>query len=227
MIIGGLQKTTLIDYPGKIACIVFTAGCNMNCHYCYNPELRDFSPKIDEEDFFNFLDSRVGQLDAVTVTGGEPTVQRDLFEFIQKIKSKGFLVKLDTQGTNPDMVKKLIEAKLVDYIAMDIKAPLERYREVANCFVDEMAIKKTIALIMSRALDYEFRTTIVRGQLGIEDMKKIGELIKGAKRHYSQKFMTTDNLNDKSYADLIGPYEMEMNEIQTMMLSYVNQAFIR
>ena len=227
MIIGGLQKITLIDYPGKIACIVFTAGCNMNCHYCYNPELRDFSPKMDEEDFFAFLDSRLDQLDAVTVTGGEPTVQRDLFEFIQKIKDRGYLVKLDTQGTNPLMVEKLIKAKLVDYIAMDIKAPLERYREVANCFVDEIAIRKSIDLLMSSAPDYEFRTTIVREQLDIEDMKKIGELVKGAKRHYSQKFTPTDNLNDKTFANHEGPKDIEMEEIRKIMSGYVNQAFTR
>lgn len=227
MIIGGLQKTTLIDYPGKIACIVFTAGCNMNCHYCYNPELRDFSPKLDEEEFFAFLDSRVDQLDAVTVTGGEPTVQRDLFEFIQKIKDRGFLVKLDTQGTNPLIVERLIDAKLVDYIAMDIKAPLERYREVANCFVDEAAIKKSISILMTSAPDYEFRTTIVRQQLDINDMQKIGELIKGAKRHYSQKFMPTENLNDISFAGCVGPSDFEIEDIRTMMSRYVNKAFIR
>lgn len=227
MIIGGLQKTTLIDYPGKVAAIVFTSGCNMNCGYCHNPELREFSPKIDEDEFFSFLDSRKGKIDAVTVTGGEPTVQRDLFEFIEKIKLRGFLVKLDTQGTNPQMVERLIAANLVDYIAMDIKAPLDRYREVANCFVDEAAIRKTIGLIMSSAPDYEFRTTIVKGQLDTGDLGRIGELIKGAKRHYCQKFVATDNLNDPLFSLSLGPGEAEMGEMRHIMSKYVNEALIR
>lgn len=227
MIIGGLQKTTLIDYPGKIAAIVFTSGCNMNCHYCYNPELRDFSPKIDEDEFFSFLDNRVGKLDAVTVTGGEPTVQKDLFEFITKIKDRGFLVKLDTQGTNPVMVERLIDAQIIDYIAMDIKAPFERYREVANCFVDEKALKRTITRIMSSAPDYEFRTTIVRQQLGLDDMRAIGEIIRGAKRHYSQAFVPTDNLNDPTFASFSGPSDAEMEALCVVMSAYVDEAFVR
>lgn len=227
MIIGGLQKTTLIDYPGKIACIVFTAGCNMNCNYCHNPELRCFSGKIDEEDFFDFLDKKIDKLEAVTVTGGEPTVQKDLFKFIKKIKEKGFLIKLDTQGTNPDILQKLIDANLLDYVAMDIKAPLERYREVANCFVDEKAIRKSIDILIKGNSDYEFRTTIVREQLGIEDMKKIGELIKGSKRHYSQKFIPNENLNDKNFSKNTSPKDCEMEEIKKIMSHYVNEAFIR
>ncbi len=227
MIIGGLQKTTLIDYPGKIAAIVFTSGCNMNCGYCHNPELRGFSAKIDEEEFLSFLDARKGKLEAVTVTGGEPTVQRDLFEFIGKIKSRGFLVKLDTQGTNPRAVERLLSAGLVDYVAMDIKAPLDRYREVANCFVDEAAVRKTIGIIMSSAPDYEFRTTIVKGQLGMDDMRRIGELIKGAKCHYSQKFVPNGNLNDPLFASRTGLTDAEMEETRRLMSGYVTNAFTR
>jgi len=227
MIIGGLQKTTLIDYPGKIAAIVFTSGCNMNCHYCYNPEMRNFSPKIAEEDFFDFLNRRKEKLDAVTITGGEPTVQADLGEFIQKIKDCGFLVKLDTNGTNPAVLKRLLEAKLVDYIAMDIKAPLEKYREVANCFVNETAIKDSIKLIIEHAPDYEFRTTIVKGQLGVEDIENIGKLIKGAKRHYSQKFMSTENLNDHAFEPMVGYSDDEMEKIKSIMAKYVKETFVR
>ncbi len=227
MIIGGLQKTTLIDYPGKIAAIVFTAGCNLNCHYCYNPEMRAYTPQLFEDEFFAFLDKRKGQLDAVTVTGGEPTVQADLFEFIQKIKERGFLVKLDTQGTNPAAVKKLLDAHLIDYLAMDIKAPLERYREVANTFVNEAAIRETIALVMAEAPDYEFRTTIVEGQLGVEDMEKIGVLIHGAKRHYLQKFTPTDNLNDPEFALRVAPSDEEVEAMRTALLAHVGEVHIR
>ncbi|MFA5987962.1 MAG: anaerobic ribonucleoside-triphosphate reductase activating protein [Candidatus Paceibacterota bacterium] len=227
MMIGGLQKTTLIDYPGKVAAIVFTAGCNFNCHYCYNPELRNFSPKIDESEFFDFLDKRKKHLDAITVTGGEPTVQPDLVEFIEKIKKRGFLVKLDTQGTNPKMVEQLIDAKLIDYIAMDIKAPLERYREVANCFVDESAIKKSIALVMEKAPDYEFRTTVVKDQLKLEDIEKMGDLIKGAKRYYLQCFVSTKNMNDPSFCSRKGPSVDEMESMRVVMSKYVKEAFVR
>lgn len=227
MIIGGLQKTTLIDYPGKIASIVFTAGCNFNCQYCYNPELRHFSPKLSEEEFFSFLDKRIGQIDAVTVTGGEPTVQPDLFEFIQKIKQRGFLVKLDTNGTNPSVVETLLHAKLIDYVAMDIKAPLERYREVANCFVNERAIRTTIALIISASPDYEFRTTVVSGQLDLDDMEKIGVLIRGAKRHYLQRFVPTDNLNDPSFASLQAPSDGDMAAMRSVIAAYVTDAYTR
>lgn len=227
MIIGGLQKTTLIDYPGKVAAIVFTAGCNFNCQYCYNPELRNFSPKIREDEFFSFLKKRVGQIDAVTVTGGEPTVHADLPAFIEKIKGLGFLVKLDTNGTSPKAVEYLIRARLIDYVAMDIKAPLERYREVANCFVDERALKATIALLMSDSPDYEFRTTVVGGQLGIEDMEKIGSLIQGAKRHYLQRFVPTDNLNDHSFKTRLPPQENELEEMRSIIAKYVGDARIR
>jgi pyruvate formate lyase activating enzyme len=227
MIIGGLQKTTLIDYPGKVAAIIFTSGCNMKCHYCYNPEMRNFSPKITEKDFFDFLDKRKEKLDAITITGGEPTAQADLCEFIKKIKDRGFLVKVDTNGTNPSVLKRLFDAKIADYVAMDIKAPLEKYREVANCFVNEAAIKDSIEIIISRAPDYEFRTTIVKGQLQMEDMENIGKLIKGAKRHYSQKFMPTENLNDRAFKLMAGYSDDEMEKIKTIMGGYVKESFIR
>ena len=171
--------------------------------------------------------SIAGPFEAVTVTGGEPTVQRDLFEFIGKIKSRGFLVKLDTQGTNPRAVERLLSAGLVDYVAMDIKAPLDRYREVANCFVDEAAVRKTIGIIMSSAPDYEFRTTIVKGQLGMDDMRRIGELIKGAKCHYSQKFVPNGNLNDPLFASRTGLTDAEMEETRRLMSGYVTNAFTR
>jgi len=227
MIIGGLQKVTLIDYPGKIAAIVFTSGCNFNCHYCHNPELRIISPRLTEDNFFVFLDKRKGKLDAVTVTGGEPTVQSDLFEFINKIKKRGFLVKLDTQGTNPLAVRRLIKAHLVDYVAMDIKAPLDRYCEVANCFVKEAAIRESIALIMGQAPDYEFRTTVVHGQLNIDDIEKIGKLLRGAKRHYLQEFVPAENLNDPAFCFRQGPSAAEMGEMQSIMSKYVKEVLIR
>ncbi len=227
MILGGLQKTSLIDYPEKISAIVFTAGCNFNCQYCYNPELRNYSPKIDEKEFFDFLAKRKKQLDAVVVTGGEPSVHSDLPEFIGKIKKMGFLVKLDTQGTNPQMVKKLIDEKLIDYVAMDIKAPLKKYREVANCFVNEKAIKETIETLKKSGIDYEFRTTIVSGQLLIADFKDIGKLIKGARRYFLQAFVPRENLNDSEFSKRSAPSAEDLEEMKKIVSKYVDEVHIR
>lgn len=227
MILGGLQKTSLIDYPGKISAIVFTAGCNFNCHYCYNPEMRKSVSGIEEEDFFLFLEKRKGQLDAVVVTGGEPTVHKDLPEFIAKIKKLGFLVKLDTQGTNPRMVNDLIRSKLIDYVAMDIKGPLSKYEEITNCFVNKPAIKETIKILMSSGLDYEFRTTVVKDQLVVADFKEIGELIKDAKRYYLQAFVPSDNLNDKEFSKRVPPSQQELEEMKKTVTKYVKEVYIR
>jgi pyruvate formate lyase activating enzyme len=227
MILGGLQKTSLIDYPHKVSAIVFTSGCNFDCHYCYNPELRNFSPKMSEEYFFDFLEKRKKQLDAIVVTGGEPTVHADLPEFISRIKQMGFLVKLDTQGTNPEMVKKLIKAKLIDYVAMDIKAPLEKYREVVGVFVNEKAVKETIKILMTSKMDYEFRTTIVSGELVFEDFEKIGKLIKGAKRYFLQAFVPNDNLNDKNYSIRKSPTKADLEKMKSIVSKYIKDVSIR
>ncbi|MEK7189033.1 MAG: anaerobic ribonucleoside-triphosphate reductase activating protein [Patescibacteria group bacterium] len=227
MMIGGLQKSTLIDYPGKISAIVFTAGCNLNCGYCHNPELRQYSPRSSEEEVLSFLRKRANQLDAVTITGGEPTVQPDLPAFAAKLKGLGFLVKLDTQGTNPQMVRDMVHRGLVDYIAMDLKAPLERYAEVTNSFVDQDAIRESISLIMAEAPDYEFRTTIVAEQLGVGDIEEIGKLIQGAKRHYAQGFVASKSLNDPAFLSRRAPGPEEMEEMRRIMSAYVREAFIR
>ena len=137
MRIGGLQKSSLIDYPGKICAIVFTIGCNFRCPYCHNPELVDeTAEELSQDEFFAFLEKRIGKLDAVTITGGEPTLHNDLVPFIIKIKELGFLVKLDSNGTHPDVLAQLISEKSVDYIAMDIKAPLQKYTQTVARPVD-------------------------------------------------------------------------------------------
>jgi len=229
MNIGGLQKFSMIDYPGKLTAIVFTLGCNFRCGYCHNPELvlpEKFNPSLDEEELLKFFKTRIGKLDAISITGGEPTLHQDLPQFIKKIKSLGFLVKLDTNGTNPPMLKKIIDDKLVDYLAMDIKAPLEKYEEVINQKVDLENIRKSIKLIMDSGLDYEFRTTIVKSQLSVADLLKIGELIKGADIYYLQKFIPSKAndekfLKEKTYSD------EEFEEIKKDMLKYVQKCEIR
>lgn len=197
MIISGLQKTSLLDYPEKISTIVFTNGCNFRCGYCHNPELlTPFAREVlSIPAFFEFLKTRIGKIDAVVITGGEPCLQTGLKEFILEIKNLGFLVKLDTNGSFPDILKELIA--YTDYIAMDIKAPFEKYSEITCSNIDIEKIKKSINLIMNSEVDYEFRTTVVKSQLCIDDLVEISEIIKGAKKYYLQKFIPSKPLNQK------------------------------
>ncbi|HNU96437.1 MAG TPA: anaerobic ribonucleoside-triphosphate reductase activating protein [Candidatus Magasanikbacteria bacterium] len=200
MKIGGLQKFSMIDYPDKIACIVFTQGCNFRCPYCHNPELvkpEMFGESLSEEEFFDFLKERVGKLDAVSITGGEPTLQYDLIEFIKKIRDLGFLIKLDTNGTNPDMLKEIIDQKLVNYLAMDIKAPFSKYEEITKMPVNIEKIKQSVEMIKSSGIDYEFRTTLVKKLLSPEDIEQIGRDIAGAKQYFLQKFVSTKTVDEK------------------------------
>ena len=201
--IGGLEKSTLIDYPGKVACTVFLIGCNFRCPFCYSselvlPEKIKEQPRVKEEEFFNFLKERQGLLDAVVVCGGEPTCVKDLPDFIKKIKNLRFLVKLDTNGSNPEMLKKLTNDRLVDYIAMDIKAPLNKfskYDKATGVKADLNKIKESIEIIKNSGLDYEFRTTVVPTVHSKEDVVQIAEEIKPAKKFYLQNFKPQKNLN--------------------------------
>lgn len=196
MKIGGLMKTTLLDYPGKVACTVFTVGCNMKCPFCHNSELIEGSSSlIHEEEVVSFLKKRVGILDGVCISGGEPTLQRDLKEFIQKIKELGYLVKLDTNGTNPELLMELVDEKLVDYVAMDIKNSPTKYLTTAgNKNLDFEKIKESIHFLMNNKVEYEFRTTVVEELHSVDDFKEIGELICGAKAYYLQQFVDSENV---------------------------------
>ncbi len=215
MLIGGLQKLTLIDYPGKIACTVFTVGCNFRCHFCHNPELIDRAKFndgeiIEEKVFFDFLESRRGLLDGVCVTGGEPTLHGDLPEFLKKIKALGFLVKLDTNGTNPAMLAALISKKLVDCIAMDIKTSLQKdlYEKVTGAAVDMENVKKSVAAIMQSGLEYEFRTTVVPGLHSEDDIISLAKEISGAKKYYLQQFRGGEKIFNQEYKT-VKPYPAE------------------
>jgi len=201
LVFKGIQKTTLIDFPGEVACTVFLPKCNFRCPYCYNAALvfgQETGASIPENELFDFLDKRKGLLDGVCITGGEPTLYAELSEFCKKLKEKGFLVKLDTNGTNPEMLRKLIGKKLVDYIAMDIKAPLRKYNEVANVKVDVVAIEKSAKLVMESGLRYDFRTTILPKFVSKEDLLEIGMWLKGAKMYALQQFSPEGDLVDKS-----------------------------
>lgn len=208
MNIGGLQRVSLNDYPGKICATVFTQGCNFRCPYCHNPELVDpgqYGPVIPEEEVLSFLDKRRGKLEAVTVTGGEPTLQKDLEKFLGELKNMGYLVKVDTNGSNPDTLSTLIDKQLVDYIAMDIKGPLKRYGQIVSVKVDASRIRRSIQLITTSGVEHEFRTTVVRSQLDLDDLVSMAKLIKRARLYVLQSFVakkTLDGafLSETSYA---------------------------
>lgn len=209
MKIGGFQKVSLIDYPGKISAVVFTQGCNFRCPFCHNPELVDperFANRIPEPEILAFLEKRKGRLDAVVITGGEPTLQSELIPFTIHLKAMGYLIKLDTNGALPDVLENMLGRRLIDYLAMDIKAPLERYGEITKTKTDVERIRRSISLIMGSGVDYEFRTTAVRSLLGLQELEAIGRLIPGAKRFVLQKFVPTktldrDYLGESSYSD--------------------------
>jgi pyruvate formate lyase activating enzyme len=197
MKIGGLQRISLIDYPGRISAIVFTQGCNFRCPYCHNPELVDparYEKTIDEREVLSFLRRRRGKLDAVVVTGGEPTHQPDLGFFLEKIKALGYLIKVDTHGANPGVLEALIRRNLVDYLAMDIKGPLKKYEQIASVKVDTTLIRRSIDLIISSGIEHEFRTTVVRSQLTAEDLIAISKLIKKARLYVLQPFVPVKTL---------------------------------
>lgn len=196
MTIGGLQKVTLVDYPGKLACTVFLSGCNFRCPFCYSKELvleKEIKnhPQISEDYFFDFLNEKKGMLEGCVICGGEPTIHGEaLIDFIRKIKKQSFLVKLDTNGTNPDVIKRLIDEKLIDYIAMDIKAPLvkEKYEEACGVGFDVEKIKESISIIKNSGIEYEFRTTVVPGIHTADDIINIANSIAPANKYFIQRF---------------------------------------
>jgi len=229
MIIGGFQKFSLIDYPDKICAIVFTQGCNLRCPYCHNPELINLESSqhiISKEEVFSFLEKRKGKLDALEVTGGEPTLQRDLLEFLKKMKDLDYLVKLDSNGSHPEAVEKAIKLKIADYLAMDVKAPLKKYREVTHSKVDISKIKNSIELIMNSGLDYELRTTIAKSQLCKEDIIEIGKLIKGAKLYVLQKFIPSKTLNPEFLNETTYSDE-EFKYLKSALEGYVVNCLVR
>jgi pyruvate formate lyase activating enzyme len=205
MIIAGFQKLTLIDYPEKIAATVFTVGCSFRCPFCHNPELvaganRELSAqKKEEKDFFNFLKKRKGKLEGICITGGEPTIQPDIIDFIKKIKKSGYAVKLDTNGTRPDILKKIIDQKLVDFIAMDIKNQPKKYLKTVGMknrdkfMLDR--IKLSVNLIRNSKIPCEFRTTAVPGLHTEKDFQEIAEWIKGARSYWLQRYQDKKTLN--------------------------------
>lgn len=226
MCIVGLQKLTLLDYPGRVACTVFLQGCNFKCPFCYNSSLID-SPDnnfLSTNDFFDFLDKRKKVLDGVAITGGEPLLNPSIKDFIKKIKEKGFLVKLDTNGSNPSLLKELIEENLVDYVAMDIKNTFEKYPLTTGVNVEIENIKNSIFLLINSSIDYEFRTTVVKEFHNVEDFKLIGNQIKGAKNYYLQSYQEKDSVLSKNLHPLS---KDELQACLKVVKEFVNNASIR
>lgn len=229
MLIGGLQKFSLIDYPEKLSAVIFTRGCPFRCPFCHNQSLvvpSAFGPLIAEQEVRSFLKSRQGKLDAVVITGGEPTIHKDLPEFIKKIKEMGFLVKLDSCGINPQMLKKLLKSGWLDYIAMDIKAPLKNYARSVEVPVDTQKISKSISLIMKAVIKKEFRSTLVEGLHTEEDVIEMARMIRGAPLYSLQKFIAGNPLNPafrhkKTFSDI------QLSQLQAKVLKHVQSCLIK
>lgn len=226
--IGGVQKVSLVDYPGQVAAVLFTIGCNMRCGYCHNPELvlpDRYADTIAEEDVLLFLESRKGKLNGVVISGGEPTMHWGLPALVARIKAMGFLVKLDSNGTHPDMIAWMLREKMLDFVAMDIKGPLEKYQAIAAYPIDTAAVQRTIELLRYSDIEYEFRTTVVKSQLAPGDFTGIGELIKGAPRFALQRFRPGKTLHpafrhETTYSD------EEFEAIKEMLEEYVDECVI-
>ena len=230
MRIGGFQKVSLIDYPGKICAIVFTQGCNFRCSYCHNPQLVKpelYTSPIPEEEILSHLTKRKGKLDGVEVTGGEPLIQPDLPDLLTRIKKLGYLIKLDTNGSFPFYLKEILDSRLIDYIAMDIKAPLAKYSEVAGVEIEKEKILASIELIMKSDLDYEFRTTILKSQLRKEDVIDIGRLIKGAHLYILQKAVLSSNMLEGKFKESDLYNNDELDSLREILEDYVRCCIVR
>ena len=227
MKIKGLQKLTLLDYPGRLAATVFLGGCNMRCPFCHNASLvvRPDNTEITEDELFAFLESRRGKLSGVCVTGGEPTLNRELPSFISKIRALGYSVKLDTNGTNPEMLESLIRDGLVDYVAMDIKTSIENYGRVSGIpDIDTSKIERSIDLLLSGTVPYEFRTTVVRELHTASDFYSIGRRIEGARAYFLQSFKDSGDLIEDGFSSYS---EAEISELLNIVKVYIPNAQIR
>jgi len=228
MQIGGFQKTSLIDYPGHIASIVWTPRCNFRCPFCYNKDLVfDELPLIEEKEVIDHLKKRRGVIEAVAITGGEPTLQKGLKDFIKKAKQMGYLVKLDTNGTNPGILKDLFKNNLLDYIAMDIKAPIEKYEKITGVNTDISKIKESVEIIKKSAPDYEFRTTVAPDLLDEKDILKIVRWLKGSKRYILQQFQSDGSLIDEKLKKGKKLSEEKLNKLKKEIESYFGEVSIR
>ena len=228
MEIHGFQKTTLLDFPGHVAATVFVGGCNFRCPFCHNGSLvldPESHPPIAEEEVFAYLEKRRGVLEGVCITGGEPTLQKDLTAFVRKLKDLGYLVKLDTNGYRPEVLKELLAEELLDYVAMDVKASLANYDAATGISgLEQERILESIRLLKGCGIPYEFRTTVVKGIHGMEDIEEIGRMLQGCKAYYLQGFRESDNM-------IGGGYEafsiQEMEKMAEIAGKYIHRVKLR
>lgn len=228
MNISGIQKLTLLDFPGKLACTVFTSGCNFRCPFCHNAALvlPGMSDHIGEQEVLSFLKKREGILEGVCITGGEPCLQPDLEAFIGKVRDIGFAVKLDTNGSFPEKLSSLLEKGLLDYVAMDIKTSKERYSEVCGVQNEKLLenVQKSVEILKSSSVPHEFRTTTARELQTKEDFEKIGRWLSGEKRYFIQQYEASGEL----VGDEMTPYEKEeLTEFAKVMKNFVENVEIR
>lgn len=228
MLISGLQKLTLLDYPGRVACTVFTGGCNFRCPFCHNAPLvlpERLARDSSEEAVLAFLSKRRGVLDGVAVTGGEPLLHRDIGAFLEKVKALGFSVKLDTNGSFPDRLRALVSAGLVDRVAMDVKNSPALYEKTAGAAVDMAAIARSRDFLLSGAVDYEFRTTVVKGLHTKESLMDAARWIRGAKEYYLQQFKDS---GDVLAIEGLGAFsEKEMHALADAAAEFVPSVKVR
>ncbi len=230
MKIAGLEPFSLIDFPGKIAAVVFTQGCNFRCPYCYNPELVDplrYGALLDEQAIFSFLNERRGELEAVVLGGGEPTLQNDLADFLRAVRRLGYATKLDTNGSQPDLLARLLQEGLLDYIAMDLKAPLARYASYVQAPGDTQAISRSLDMVKGSGIDHELRTTVVSGDLQQADFQALAQLALGARRYVLQRFQSRPALVDQTYTGRKAPSLADLQSLAPLFLEYVGSFEVR
>lgn len=224
----GMQKMTLLDYPGYVACTLFTGGCNFRCPFCHNALLvldLDENYTIPEEEVLAFLKKRQGLLDGVCVTGGEPLINKDIGDFLSKVKELGFKIKLDTNGTNPALLKELVSQNLVDYVAVDIKNSPEKYAETVGLKSFDMStINETVNFLMNGSVDYEFRTTVTKQFHTEKSMEEAARFIRGAKRYFLQNFVDSGNLIGSG---ITGQSKEEMEKLLSVVKKYVPDSCLR
>ena len=230
VIIGGLQKTSLIDFPGKVSCVCFVSGCNFRCPYCHNPDLVQHPGNafLDENSFLDFVRERQGFLDGVVISGGEPTLQNDLPAFVSRIKKAGYAVKVDTNGSHPHMIRDLIEKRLVDYIAMDIKTDPSLYPLFMKRGIDPDCIRSSIKLIMASGIPYEFRTTCVRPIVDAGAVETIARLIQGSFLYVLQNFSQARVLQPDFFENRKAGYDQEeMMQLKSIAETRVKKCIVR
>lgn len=228
MEIHGFNKTTLLDYPGHVAATVFTGGCNFRCPFCHNADLvlnPNSQPMVSEEEVLSHLKKRRGILEGVCITGGEPTLQPDLPDFIRKIRALGYLVKLDTNGYRPEVLARLLGEGMLDYVAMDVKASPDNYQKVSGCpGLDFTRIEESIALLKECRIPYEFRTTVVQGLHTVQEFDAIGRLLEGSRVYYLQAFRESENVMQEGFGAF--PEEI-LEEIREKAGKYIDKVELR